>query len=89
MRALAKLQNLKSDECKRTIIRNLSKILDIRIIDIDVENKMIFFLYESPISFEKVKQELWRIGYPMQNYKCLPSQKSQLFNSSNTENAIV
>ena len=89
MRALAKLQNLKTEECKRTIVRNLSRILDIRIIDIDVNNGMIFFLYGTPIAFQKVKQELWRIGYPMQNYKCQTSQNSNLHISSTNQRAMV
>lgn len=67
MKAIAKLAHLKSDEDKRIITRNLSRVLNVRILDIDVENQMIFFLYPSPLTFQQVKQELWRIGFPIKS----------------------
>ena len=68
MKALAILKNLDSETCKPIIVRNLNRILDIRIIDIDVNNGMLHFLYNGQSAFESVKQELRRIGYPIQ--KC-------------------
>ena len=65
MKAIAKLAHLNSDEDKRIITRNLSRVLNVRILDIDVENQMIFFLYANPLTFQQVKQELWRIGFPI------------------------
>ncbi|MGB5668292.1 MAG: hypothetical protein WBM53_15760 [Maribacter sp.] len=88
MRALAKLQNLKSDECKHTIIRYLHWILDIRIIDIDVENGRILFLYTSRLAFQKVKQELRRIGYPIINFSITPPIEPSSPFSSRIGNAI-
>lgn len=69
MKAIAKLAHLKCDEDKRIITRNLSRVLNVRILDIDVENKMIFFLYSCPLTFQQVKQELWRIGFPIKSSK--------------------
>ena len=69
MKAMAQIKNLNGDEVKRTLMRNLSRILDIKIIDIDIENGTLFFLYASPLAFQKVKQELSRIGHPMQSCK--------------------
>ena len=88
MRALATLQNLKSDECKYTIIRNLHRILDIRIIDIDVENGRILFLYATPLALQKVKQELRRIGYPIINCSVTPPKEPSVPFSSIFENTI-
>ena len=65
MKALATLKNVDSDSCKSVIVRNLSRILDIRIIDIDVQNGIIQFLYNSANSLRHVKNELARLGYPM------------------------
>jgi hypothetical protein len=65
MKAMAYLKNLKCEEEKKTILRNLGRILDIRIIYIDLNNGILFFLYANPMAFEKVKQELLRIGYPI------------------------
>lgn len=69
MRAVAELKNLKSDEGKYIIARNLHRILDIRILDIDVENATLIFLYASPIALQKVQQELLRLGYPVLSCK--------------------
>jgi hypothetical protein len=70
MKATAKIADLKSIESQNTIIRNLSRILDIRIVDIDIIRGMVSFLYDSPGCFEKVKQELRRIGHPITDYSC-------------------
>jgi hypothetical protein len=68
MKALATLKNVDSDSTKKTIVRNLSRILDIRIIDIDIENGILCFLHTGQKAFDQVKKELGRIGHPIQNY---------------------
>ena len=65
MKAIAQIEKLSSDRCKHIIVRNLSRIMDIRILNIDLENKTLSFVYESIAAFDKVKRELWRIGYPL------------------------
>jgi len=65
MRAVAQIKNLTSDTCKHTIVRNLSRILDIHILDIDTENQSLSFLYQNSPAFEKAKRELHRIGFPI------------------------
>ena len=65
MKAIARIEKLASDKCKQLIVRNLSRIMEIRILDIDLEKKTLSFVYESFAAIEKVKQELWRIGYPL------------------------
>ena len=65
MEAHATLQNVNSESCKLTIIRNLNRILDIRIIDIDVENGILHFFCNGQKTFEQVKRELGRIGHPI------------------------
>ena len=65
MKAIAQIEKLNSDICKKIIRRNLSRIMDIRILDIDLEKKTLSFVYESITAIEKVKRELWRIGYPI------------------------
>ncbi len=67
MKAHATLKNLNSESCKPIIIRNLNRILDIRIIDIDVESGMLHFLCNGQLALEKVKKELARIGFPVQH----------------------
>ena len=67
MKAVVHIKNLNCDEGKKMIVRNLSRIMDIRIIDIDIEMGQLLFLYATPLAFHKVRQELARIGYPIQS----------------------
>jgi hypothetical protein len=66
MKAHATLKNLDSESCKPVIIRNLNRILDIRILDIDVEHGILHFLCNGQLALDKVKKELSRIGFPVQ-----------------------
>ena len=65
MKAIAQIEKLNSDKSKNIIRRNLSRIMDIRILDIDLEKKTLSFVYESIATIEKVKRELLSIGYPI------------------------
>ena len=65
VKAIAKINNLKSADSTYCIVRNLSRILDVRILNIDLESRTIHFVYDSILAFEKVKLELMRIGYPI------------------------
>jgi len=82
MKAHVTLKNLDSESCKPIITRNLKRILDIRIIDIDIENGILDFLYSGQKAYEKVKKELGRIGYPIQQCNHEPVQNSTSITSS-------
>lgn len=68
MRATVKLRELTSDR-KHSIVRNLSRILDIRILDVDIESKTISLAFDNSLALEKTKRELWRIGFSV--VKCI------------------
>jgi len=80
MKAVAQIKDLNCNEEKNIVLRNLIRILDIKIIDI--ENGTLCFLYASPIAFQNAKQELLRIGHPMQSYNCTISSPSQITTST-------
>lgn len=88
MKVVAKIKNLQSDNERHIIIRNLSRILDIKVLEIDVENGRLLFLYASPFALQKVKQELSRIGCPMINYKCSATQDTLFRRSITNETAL-
>ena len=67
MTTLIKIEQLNSEEGKNIITRNLSRILDLRILEIDIINKTISLVYNNPFVLDKVKKELGRVGYPFQN----------------------
>lgn len=89
MNAIAKIGNLNSNKDKIVILRNLSRIMDIRIIDLEVGKGSLIFLYYSPIALERVKQELWRIGYPLRYFKCQTSNSPNLQSDGKTETALT
>ena len=74
MRAKVNLQNLTSQDGKDKIIRNLRKIMDIRVVELDIKNQALCFLYRNKEGFEQVKHELARIGFPI--YKVMFTKQS-------------
>ncbi|MBC8768594.1 hypothetical protein H4O18_11375 [Arenibacter sp. BSSL-BM3] len=67
MTTLIKVEQLISEENKSIITRNLSRILDLRILDIDIINKTISLVYNNPFVLDKAKKELGRVGFSFQN----------------------
>ena len=65
MRAQFTLANLKTQEGYQRIKRNLARILDTRILDCNLENSLLTFLYADPGTLDKIRRELHRIGYPV------------------------
>ncbi|MEQ8218686.1 MAG: hypothetical protein RH981_10645 [Arenibacter sp.] len=66
MTTLLKVEQLISEESKNIIFRNLSRILDLRILDIDIINKTIALVHNNPYVLDKAKKELARVGYSLQ-----------------------
>lgn len=89
MKAIAKIGNLISNNDKLMILRNLGRIMDIRVINLEVDTGKLIFLYYSPIALEQVKQELWRIGYPIRHFKFLSTLCPNLQGDSSTETAFA
>ncbi|NNE75470.1 MAG: hypothetical protein HKN31_00150 [Pricia sp.] len=89
MKAHATLKNVDSDACKPIILRNLSRILDIRIIDIDTENGILHFFYYGRKALEQVKNELGRIGYPVQNCHEESPRTKESITRRNFDNAPI
>ncbi|MGI9545717.1 MAG: hypothetical protein ACR2MM_00660 [Flavobacteriaceae bacterium] len=65
MKALVQLDNLCSEHGKRRIERNLGRVMEIQIKDIDIRKQLICFFFQDPRDYHKVKRELERIGYPI------------------------
>lgn len=66
MKAVAKVKNFQTEEGRAKIARNLSRIMDMRIVDLDTGNQLLTFVYTSPAVLRKVIRELRNIGYPVQ-----------------------
>lgn len=65
MKAQATLKNMSSTDCSRIILRNLARIMELRVINLDTETHLLTFLYSDPRVIQKVRQELRRIGFPV------------------------
>ena len=65
MKAQLTLQNMRSSDCSRIITRNLARIMNLRVVQIDTEARLLTFLYSDPTVLSKVRQELRRIGFPV------------------------
>ncbi len=59
------LANLRSEQYKHRIIRELNRIKDIRVLELDMDTKTLLFQYNTTMAYKKVEKELWRLGYPM------------------------
>lgn len=89
MKAIAKIGSLITIKDKMTILRNLGRIMDIRVIDLELGTGKLTFLYYNPIALEQVKQELWRIGYPIGHFKFLSRSSPNLQSEGSTETAMA
>ncbi|MBM1106581.1 hypothetical protein JQC67_10565 [Aurantibacter crassamenti] len=65
MKTSATLKNFTSTEGKNIVTRNLNRIMDIVILDMDIENSTITFLHASKAALDRVKKELKCIGFPV------------------------
>lgn len=66
MKTKVRLQKLSTEDDKNTILRNLAKIMDIRVVELDLKTRLLCFKHRNDLVYKKVKQELSRIGYPIQ-----------------------
>lgn len=89
MKTFASIKNVNDCKNKNIIIRNLSRIMDIRILDVDLDNGVICLQYENPLTIEQVKKELSRIGHPIQNYTVKRPSKSYAVKQSDTTISLL
>ena len=64
MRNTIYIQNLKCGGCASTIIKNISQIESISVIEVNVEESAVIFHASSEEKIEEVKNILKKIGYP-------------------------
>ncbi|MGB5436165.1 MAG: hypothetical protein WBM98_09765 [Maribacter sp.] len=89
MIAVVNIKNLQCEDSKKVILRNLSRILDVRVVDIDIENGILQFLYINSNGLQKVKQELSRIGFPIELGNMHPSHPSFSHGSDTRSFAMI
>jgi hypothetical protein len=59
------LANLRSEQYKHRIIREINRIKDVRVLELDMNTQILLFQYNTTLAYKKVEKELWRLGYPM------------------------
>ena len=78
MKAKLKLDKQINEKSKSTIVRNLCRILDIRITNIDIRKNVLSFVYQNQGSFEQVRNELKRLGYPIREILQIKNDRKRL-----------
>lgn len=74
MKVLAHIKNFSSISDKMKIQRNLAKIMNVRILDSDIYNKVLTIICGNELALEQATQELRRIGLPA-TFEVLNGQK--------------
>lgn len=87
MKATAQIKELTSVSSKNTIMRNLSRIMDIRILDISIENNTVSIIYDSAVALEKAKRELMRIGFSILH--CNPQDGNTTANTTTHQSQLL
>ena len=62
MEAMIQIERKGAPRNKHIITRNLSRIMDIRILDVDLKSGKILLLYNDPKALDMAYRELMRIG---------------------------
>ena len=65
MKTTVEIQNLKCNGCASTINNKLSGLENIKDVSVNVENGSVSFKYDTEDTFETVKKELHKLGYPL------------------------
>lgn len=68
MKAIANLRLSISIQDKQRILNVLNTLMDIRAIDLDIENGVLFFRYQNRLALDLAERKLWEIGYPIVSY---------------------
>ena len=80
MKAKIKLDKPINEKGKSTITRNLCRILDIRIVSIDIRKNVLSFVYKNQGTFEQVRSELKRLGYSIKEIMQVKKGKKERIN---------
>lgn len=78
MRTFATLKNFTSSKGKGIITRNLNRILDIVILDMDIENSTITILHANKAALDRAKRELNCIGFPITHLQSQNDKKPNI-----------
>lgn len=82
MKAKVKLDKSINDNGKSRILRNLRRVLDIKIISLDLRKNVLSFTYKNKDTFQQVKRELGRLGYPIKEVLQIKNNKKRLMQKS-------
>ena len=64
MKSQVYVDNLKCDGCAASITKGLKSFPEVSTVMVDPENDLIEVEYSNTLSFDKVKEKLFHLGYP-------------------------
>ncbi|HUH46293.1 MAG TPA: hypothetical protein VLZ54_04000 [Arenibacter sp.] len=84
MKAIANLRQSISIQDKQRILNALNTILDIRAIDLDIENGVLVFRYQNRLALDLAERKLWDMGHPITSYS-YPDRRVLDFGKDDTD----
>lgn len=84
MKAIANLRQSISVQDKQRILNVLNTLMDIRAIDLDIENGVLLFRYQNRLALDLAERKLSELGYPIVSYS-YPDRRPLSFNGNDSD----
>ncbi|MAW93766.1 MULTISPECIES: hypothetical protein [unclassified Leeuwenhoekiella] len=72
MRAQLQLTEAKNAFQQEALVRCLNRIMEVRILDLNLKKRMLFVEFTGPKVFQKIQKEIERLGLAIGEKKILP-----------------
>ncbi|MCC4213656.1 hypothetical protein [Leeuwenhoekiella parthenopeia] len=72
MRAQLQLTEAKSSFQQEAIVRCLNRIMEVRILDLNLNKRVLFVEFTGPKVFQKIQKEIERLGLSINEKKIVP-----------------
>ena len=81
MRAQLQLTEAKSSFQQEAIVRCLNRIMEVRILDLNLNKRVLFVEFTGPKVFQKIQKEIERLGLSVNEKKIVPDPFTVSLNS--------
>ena len=88
MKAIANLRQPISIQDKQRILNVLNTLMDIRAIDLDIENGVLLFRYQNRLALDLAERKLWEIDCPIISYS-YPDRRPLNFNGNDSDHGSL
>jgi hypothetical protein len=82
MRAMAEIEELQDTAFEHKVKRNLARIMNLKILEVNLSHHTLSMVYDSGMAFEQAKLELERLGCTIKNCVFTTSSKKNKTNKN-------